>query len=326
MAFASVDEGRAQVHVQLIDGTYELFRQHYGRPSHLDARGREVAAVRGVLADVLQMIEGGATHLGVATDHVIESFRNELWSGYKTSAGMPAELLAQIPMLEDALSSLGVVVWPMVELEADDALASAAAVACSDSSVDQVRILTPDKDLAQCVSGQRVVQVDRRRKKQQESSAQGSAPSARTRPPEEAILDEEAVKERFGIPPSSIPDWLALVGDSADGFPGLKGWGPRSASAVLGLYGHLEDIPTAPGRWEVTLRNGPRLAAVLAEELEEAMLFRRLATLVREPSILARTQDLRWKGPDPGFGSLCAAIDARGLERRAQEAASIATT
>src|SRR3954447_2664817 len=247
--------------VHLVDGTYELFRHHFAVPSHVDPDGIEVAATRGVVGSVLGMFEGGATHIGVATDHVVESFRNELYVGYKTSAGMEPELLAQFPVLEDALRALGVVVWAMVDVEADDALASAAAVAAADDRVERVIICTPDKDLSQCVIGQRVVQLDRR---------------------STTIRDEAGVIEKFGVPPESIPDWLALVGDTADGFPGLAGWGAKSAAAVLARYGHLEEIPASERDWDVPVRGAARLAATLREGRQDAMLFRTLATLVTD--------------------------------------------
>src|SRR3954449_12767737 len=209
--------------VHVVDGTYELFRYFFAMPSQKDEQGQEIGAVRGVVQSILGMIAGGATHVGVATDHVIESFRNDLYAGYKTSEGVAPELLSQFPLLEDALRALGVVVWPMVEFEADDALASAAAVAANDPRVEQTLICTPDKDLAQSVRGSRVVQLNRRTK---------------------AIMDESGVVQKFGVRPESIPDYLALVGDAADGYPGLPGWGAKSAAAVLGKFGHLEAIPS----------------------------------------------------------------------------------
>ncbi len=224
--------------VYLVDGTYELFRHFYAMPPHLNDSGEEVAATRGVLGSVAGMLESGITHIGVATDHVIESFRNDLWPGYKTSEGMDPRLLGQFTLLEDALQSMGVVVWPMVELEADDALAGAAASLSSFSEVGLVYICSPDKDLAQCVRGDRVVQLDRRKRQ---------------------VRNETAVLERFGVPPGSIPDYLALVGDSADGYPGLSGWGERSAGVVLGFYGHLEAIPPDAGDWQVRVRGAGRL-------------------------------------------------------------------
>jgi len=302
------------VKVHLVDGTFELFRHHFGRPGHATAQGREVAATRGVLTSLLGMLSSGATHVGVATDHVVESFRNDLWPGYKTSAGMPPELLQQFPLLEEAVAALGLVVWPMVELEADDALASAAEAAAEDASVEQVLICTPDKDLAQSVRGTRVVQLDRRR-----------PPSGRTNPDRRGadtsgggtIVDEAGVVARFGVPPASIPDWLALVGDSADGYPGLPGWGPRSASGVLARYGHLEAIPEQPWRWDADVRGATSLAATLVAQREQALLFRGLATLRVDRSLLASVDQLRWRGPTPDFAELCRGIDAVPLAERA---------
>src|SRR6202008_4903978 len=218
--------------VYLVDGTYELFRHYYALPSARDADGREVAAVRGVLASVLGMIKEGATHIGVATDHVIESFRNDLWPGYKTAEGVEPDLLAQFPILEEALSALGIVVWPMVEFEADDALAAAAAAATRDARVERVIICTPDKDLAQCVRGTRIVQLNRRTR---------------------VTLDEAGVIQKFGVPPKSIPDYLALVGDSSDGYPGLPGWGAKSSATVLAKFHHLESIPKDCREWHVNV-------------------------------------------------------------------------
>ena len=277
------------VKVHLLDGTYELFRHHFGVPKGERDPADEVAATRGVMWSVLQLLEEGVTHLGVATDHVIESFRNDLWPGYKSSEGMPPELLAQFPLLEEALGTLGVVVFPMVELEADDALAAAAVTAGADPEVEQVVIMTPDKDLAQMVSGTRIVQYDRRAK---------------------AFTDEAGVKQKYGVSPESIPDWLALVGDSADGFPGLPGWGKTSASAVLARYGHLEDIPEHHWRWEVTVRGPARLAAALYEQRDLALLFRDLATLRREAPVLAKVDDLRWQGPGEGLGEMVTRLRA----------------
>ncbi len=283
------------VKVHLLDGTYELFRHHFGVPKGDRDPADEVAATRGVMWSVLQLLEEGVTHLGVATDHVIESFRNDLWPGYKSSEGMPAELLAQFPLLEEALGTLGVTVFPMVELEADDALAAAAVTASADPDVEQVVIMTPDKDLAQVVSGTRVVQYDRRAK---------------------AFTDEAGVKVKYGVEPESIPDWLALVGDSADGFPGLPGWGKTSASAVLAKYKHLEDIPEHHWRWEVTVRGPARLAASLNEQRDLALLFRDLATLRREAPVLAGVEDLRWKGPADGLGDMVKRLRAWRFDER----------
>jgi 5'-3' exonuclease len=249
----------------------------------------EVAAVRGVVASILALIDSGAVHVGVATDHVIESFRNALWPGYKTSAGIEPELLAQFPLLEDALVALGVVVWPMIEFEADDALASAAAKAGLDDRVSQVLIYTPDKDLAQSVRGSRVVQVDRRRR---------------------TTRDEAGVVAKFGVRPSSIPDYLALVGDAADGYPGLPGWGEKSTAAVLGRYEHLENIPDDWRTWGVNASNPARLAQALARDRRQAFLFRQLATLRTDVSVFDSVDDLEWKGPTPAFPALAARLDA----------------
>ena len=265
--------------VHLLDGTYELFRHFFAVPSYRNAAGEEVAAVRGVLGTVLTMLEDGATHLGVATDHVIESFRNDLWPGYKTGAGVDPDLLSQFPLLEEALEALGVRVWAMVDQEADDALAAAAAVASTDPRVERVLVCTPDKDLAQCVVDPRVVQLDRRRGR---------------------LIDEAAVHEKFGVRPTSIPDWLALVGDSADGFPGLPGWGAKSAAAVLARYGHLEAIPEDADQWDVEIRGVAKLGATLASKRDLALLFRDLATLRRKAPVGA-VDDWAWLGPTSAF-------------------------
>ena len=275
--------------VYLVDGTYELFRHYYALPSRRDRDGREVAAVRGVLASVLSMINGGARYVAVATDHVIESFRNGLWPGYKTGAGIEPELLAQFPLLEEALSALGIVVWPMVEFEADDALASAAAKTALDPRAERVIICTPDKDLAQCVRGTRVVQMNRRTR---------------------AIFDEAGVIAKFGVPPVSIPDYLALVGDAADGYPGLRGWGAKSSSAVLRRYGHLESIPENWRTWGVNAANPAALALTLFRERDRAFLFRDLATLRRQLELFDSVDDLHWNGPTPAFAPLAERLDA----------------
>jgi 5'-3' exonuclease len=275
--------------VYLIDGTYELFRHYYALPSVRDQGGHEVAAVRGVLASVLGMIKGGATHIAVATDHVIESFRNDLWPGYKTGEGVDPELLAQFPLLEEALSAAGLVVWPMVEFEADDALAAGAVAAAADARVDRVIICTPDKDLAQCVRGTRIVQLNRRTR---------------------VTRDEAGVIQKFGVPPASIPDYLALVGDAADGYPGLPGWGAKSTAAVLAKFGHLESIPADPREWHVDAANSNSLAATFARERSQAMLFRTLATLRTDIPLFNEVEELRWNGPRPGFDKLGARLDA----------------
>ena len=283
----------------LVDGTYELFRHFYALPSHRTVLGEEVAATRGVLGSVLALVAQGATHLGVATDHVIESFRNDLWPGYKDGSGVDADLKAQFPLLEEALEAMGVRVWAMVEDEADDALASAAAVAAADERVAEVLVCTPDKDLAQCVGG-KVVQLDRRTG---------------------ARYDAAAIKAKFGVAPSSIPDYLALVGDSADGFPGLAGWGAKSAAAVLAHYRHLEAIPAAAGQWEVSVRNSPRLAATLAARRDEALLFRTLATL-RADCPVGTVDEWRWRGPTDAFEGLCERLEAPELAVRARGTAA----
>jgi len=286
--------------VHLVDGTYELFRHFYGAPPRASSEGGEVGAVRGVVQSVLSMLAARATHIGVATDHVVESFRNDLWPGYKTGEGVDELLMAQFPLLEAALMSMGVVVWPMVELEADDALASAAAVAADDTGVEQVLVCTPDKDLSQCVRGRRVVQLDRRK---------------------DVITDEEAVRARYGIGPESIPDWLALVGDSADGFPGLAGWGKQSASTVLGHYPHLEAIPAAVTDWDPDLRRSVRSAAKLADtlasDMDAALLFRDLATLRVDRSLLPSVGDLEWTGPTDDFEDVARFLRDPALADRA---------
>jgi 5'-3' exonuclease len=275
--------------VYLIDGTYELFRHYYALPSARDREGREVAAVRGVLASVLAMMKGGATHVAVATDHIIESFRNDLWAGYKTGEGIDPDLWAQFPLLEEILSAAGVTVWPMVEFEADDALASAAHAAALDPRVDRVIICTPDKDLAQCVRGTRVVQLNRRTR---------------------VTIDEAGVIQKFGVPPASIPDYLALVGDSADGYPGLPGWGAKSTAAVLAKFGHLESIPADSNDWHVNANNASALAATLARERDRALLFRTLATLRIDIPLFDNVDQLRWNGPTEAFSTLAARLDA----------------
>ena len=275
--------------IYLVDGTYELFRHYYALPSATDTDGREVAAVRGVLASILGMIKNGATHIAVATDHVIESFRNGLWSDYKTAEGVEANLLAQFPLLEEVLMAAGIVVWPMVEFEADDALAAAAAAAGRDARVERVVICTPDKDLAQCVVGTRIVQLNRRTK---------------------VTLDEDGVIRKFGVAPVSIPDYLALVGDSADGYPGLPGWGAKSSAAVLAKFGHLERIPLDCREWRVNAASASALAATLAREMDRALLFRTLATLRTDVALFDDVDQLQWKGPTPDFAELAAHLDA----------------
>lgn len=283
--------------VHLVDGTYELYRQFYGQLGrHTDEN--ENAGVIGVLTSTLQLIENGATHVGVATDHVIESFRNDLWTGYKTSEGMEPEILRQIPVLEDALTAMGVTVWAMTEFEADDALASAARIACEDRRVHQVQLLTPDKDLGQCVSGRRVVQVDRKNN---------------------VLIDEAAVRVKFGIGPESVVDYLALVGDSADGFPGLPGWGAKSAATVLAKYGDIMSIPSDHTQWiadGVRVRGAEKLAVTLREQRADAELFRILATLVDTVDV-GIVDEWKWSGPHSEFLSLTAGLGVPKLGERA---------
>ncbi len=287
------------VQVHLVDGTYELFRYFYALPEHLDPDGVDVGAVRGVVRSMLDLLEE-ATHVGVATDHVIESFRNDLWPGYKTGTGIDPVLWAQFPLLEDALRALGVAVWAEVELEADDALASAAAVALDDPRVERAVICTPDKDLAQCVRDPRVVQLDRR---------QGE------------LRDEAGVVAKFGVGPTSIPDWLALVGDSADGFPGLPGWGAKSAAAVLSRYGSIESIPARATEWDVTVRGATKLAATLDEHRADADLFKVLATL-RTDAAVGSVDDWHWTGPTPAFDAWAARLGQPSLVDRAAKLAA----
>ncbi len=275
--------------IYLVDGTYELFRHYYALPSARDRDGREVAAVRGVLASVLGILKAGATHIALATDHIIESFRNDLWPGYKTGEGIEPDLLAQFPLLEETLAAAGIVVWPMVEFEADDALAAAALAAARDARVDHVIICTPDKDLAQCVRGTRIVQLNRRTR---------------------VTLDEAGVVKKFGVSPASIPDYLALVGDAADGYPGLPGWGAKSSAAVLAKFGHLEAIPADYREWHVKAANASALADTLNRERDRAVLFRKLATLRTDVTLFDNVDELRWKGPTPAFAALGSKLDA----------------
>jgi 5'-3' exonuclease len=277
------------VDVHLIDGTYELFRHYYAVPSARDQDGREVGAVRGVLHSVLSMIRGGATHVGVATDHVIESFRNGIWPGYKTSEGVEPDLLAQFELLEEVLSAAGVVVWPMVEFEADDALGAAAAIAARDARVEHVIICTPDKDLAQCVRGTRIVQLNRRTR---------------------VTVDEAGVIAKFGVSPESIPDYLALVGDAADGYPGLPGWGAKSSAAVLAKFLHIETIPDDWREWHVNVTGASGLAHTLSTQRDQALLFRTLATLRTDIALFDSVDELEWHGPKPGFDKLGARLDS----------------
>jgi 5'-3' exonuclease len=281
--------------VHLVDGTYELFRHFFAVPSHLTDDGREVGATRATVGSVLRMLEEGATHVAVATDHVIESFRNDLWPGYKDGSGIDPDLKQQFPLLEEVLAAAGIAVMAMVEHEADDALAAMATVAAADERVEQVWICTPDKDLAQCVGG-KVGQMDRRKGTQ---------------------LDAAGVEEKYGVPPASIPDWLGLVGDAADGFPGLAGWGAKSAAAVLRRWGRIEDIPADPTAWDVKVRAGGTLAATLQQDMAHALLFKRLATLEVDAPVPGSVDELRWTGPTPELVALCERVDAPGLAERA---------
>lgn len=282
--------------IYLVDGTYELFRHYFAVPSAKDSEGREIGAVRGVVRSVLTMIREGATHLAVATDHVIESFRNELWPGYKTGEGIEPALWAQFPMLEEALSAAGVVVWPMVEFEADDALAAGAMAAARDGRVDRVVICTPDKDLAQCVRGTRVVQLNRRT---------------------QLTMDESGVVQKFGVKPESIPDYLALVGDAADGYPGLPGWGSKSTAALLAKFRHLESIPRDWREWQVNIVNAEALAGVLDSDWDRALLFRTLATLRTDIPLFGNVEELRWAGWRPEFEAWTARFDGATTGKRA---------
>ncbi|MGD1024382.1 MAG: 5'-3' exonuclease H3TH domain-containing protein [Candidatus Sulfotelmatobacter sp.] len=285
--------------IYLVDGTYELFRHFYAVPSAKDVNGQEIGAVRGVVTSVLSMFERGATHLGVATDHVVESFRNDLYPGYKTSEGVAPELLSQFPILEEALEAMGVVVWPMVYYEADDALASAAHQAAKNDLVNQVLICTPDKDLGQCVVGTRVVQLDRRR---------------------DIVRDEAGVVAKFGVKPPSIPDYLAVVGDSADGFPGVPGWGAKAAAGTLSQYPHLDDIPKDWRDWHPSIRKARALSESLFSAWNDALLFRTLATLRLDVPVFDTVADLRWNGPRPNFEEFCRRMKSPDLLRRATAA------
>ncbi|HEY9786551.1 MAG TPA: 5'-3' exonuclease H3TH domain-containing protein [Candidatus Obscuribacterales bacterium] len=288
--------------IYLVDGTYELFRHFFAVPQATDESGQEIAAVRGVLASILSMLERGATHVAVATDRVIESFRNDLYPNYKTSEGIPPELYSQFPILEEALEAMGVLVWPMVEFEADDALAAAAGKAALDEDVSKVLICTPDKDLSQCVAGSRVVQLDRRRNVE---------------------MDESGVVAKFGVRPESIPDYLALVGDTADGYPGLAEWGAKGAASVLAIYPHLEDIPKDAQQWDLSIRNSRKLAATLFDFWEDALLFRTLATLRLDAPVFETVDDLLWKGPTDAFEKVCMRLRAPNVFKRSQSVASV---
>ncbi len=288
-------QGGSQLTVHVVDGTYELFRQFFARPSHENADGLDVGGARGVLRSMLTLLEDGATHIGVATDHVIESFRNDLYHGYKSGEGLDPTILAQFQPLEDGLRAIGIATYPMVEYEADDGMAALAALASADERVAKVLLCTPDKDLAQCVVDGRVLQFDRRNNK---------------------ILGVAEVIEKYGVPPESITDWLALVGDAADGFPGLPGWGAKSAATVLTRYRHLDKIPLAAGQWDITVRSGAKLAKTLADNLEDALLFRRLATLERDAPTASSVDELRWTGPGDDVEQAAEIFDAPDLVRR----------
>ncbi len=288
--------------VHLIDGTYELFRHFFAVPSAVDVSGQEIGAVRGVLTSVLSMMESGATHIGVATDHVVESFRNDLYPGYKTSEGVDPELLSQFPILEQALEAMGVMVWPMIDFEADDALAAAAAKAAKGDRVRQVLICTPDKDLAQCVVGTRVVQLDRR---------------------QNILRDENGVVEKFGVKPESIPDYLAVVGDSADGFPGVRGWGAKAAASALSRYLHLENIPKDWALWDPSIKKARVLSGALFSAWDDALLFRTLATLRTDVPVFDTVEDLRWRGPQENFEEWCRRMKAPDLLDRVISAKSL---
>lgn len=286
--------------IYLIDGTYELFRHYYALPSARDREGNEIGAVRGVLTSLLSLLKSGVTHIAVATDHVIESFRNDLWAGYKTGEGVDPDLLAQFPVLEETLRAAGIVVWPMVEFEADDALASAAALAGADPRVDRVIICTPDKDLAQSVQGARIVQLNRRTR---------------------VTLDEKGVVQKFGVSPESIPDYLALVGDAADGYPGLPGWGAKSSAAILAKFLRLEAIPPSASDWHVNVANATALAATFTLEREAAFLFRTLATLRTDIPLFDDVAELKWAGPTPALEAVAVSFDAAVTESKRKASA-----
>lgn len=290
--------------VHLIDGTYELYRQHFGQAVR-HSTPPPLAATRGVVQSTLQLLTGGATHVTVAVDHVIESFRNDLYEGYKTSDGMEVDILEQLPMMEDALRALGVPVWPMVKYEADDGLAAGALIASNDPRVDQVQMLTPDKDLGQCVVGNRVVQYDRRN---------------------DLIINEHAIIAKFGVGPASIADWLGLVGDTADGFPGLSGWGAKSAASVLSRYLHIEDIPDDAAQWAldgVTVRGAAKLATTLQEQRSLANLFKVVATVitdVEDDVQLGLVDDWEWRGPTKDLAGIASTLGMTDLVERAERA------
>lgn len=285
--------------VHLVDGTYELFRHHFALPSRVNSEGLEVAATRGVLSSMIGMLEEGATHIGVATDHTVESFRNALYDGYKSGEDLDPLLGDQFHLLEDVLRAAGFTVFAMTEHEADDAMGAAAAIAAADPRVKQVIICTPDKDLGQCVVGDRVVQLDRRKG---------------------LLINRQGVIDKFGVPPESIPDYLGLVGDTADGFPGLPGWGAKSASAVLARYGHIESIPADVSAWDVQVRGAAKLSATLNEQVELALLFRRIATIALDAPTMQSVDELRWVGPTPEFAALAERIDATRMMSRLEKA------
>lgn len=286
--------------VHLVDGTYELFRYHFALPSHVTAVGQEVGATRGVAGSMLQLLEEGATHVGIATDHIIPSFRNELYDGYKDGSGVEPELASQFPLVEELLEALGFTVFAMVEYEADDALGAAAQIAAADDRVERVLICTPDKDLGQCVGG-KVFQLDRRK-----GHLSGVA----------------EVTEKFGVPPESIADYLGLVGDTADGFPGLPGWGAKSAATVLARYGHLEDIPADAATWDVTVRGAAKLGATLQEQYDDALLFRLIATINTDAPTISNVDELRWTGPTPALAEVARRLEAPALVDRANKLAA----
>ncbi len=283
--------------VHVVDGTYELFRHFYGMPSRQNSSGQEVAATRGVVEHLLNMIGEGATHVGVATDHVVESFRNELYDGYKTGEGMEEEIKSQFPLVERGIEAIGIKLCPMVEHEADDGMASMAAIAAADPRVERVMLCTPDKDLAQSVIEGRVLQVDRRNNK---------------------VLDVADVFDKYGVVPESIPDWLALTGDSADGFPGLKGWGKKSASSLLAEYGHIENIPLDPNNWVVKVRSAARLAETLAAHMDDAKLFKTLATLAVDAPTIQNVDELKWRGPTEDLEAFASLVESTTLVDKAK--------
>ena len=282
--------------IHLVDGTYELFRHYFAVPSHKTSEGVEVAATRGVLGTLVRLLEDGATHVGVATDHVVESFRNDLFDGYKTGEGTPPEIMSQFPLVEALIEAAGFITFPMIEFEADDALASAARIAKEDPSVNRILICSPDKDLAQCVTDDgRVVQFDRR---------------------QEIIYDATGVREKFGVSPSSIPDFLALVGDSADGIPGLPGWGAKSSSLLLACYGTIERIPLDPNKWDVPVRGAEKLAETLSQNFKKAQLYKDLTILRDNVSVMSNVSELEWVAPKEYFTELCDRLDASKLAER----------